>query len=204
MNFGERLKQRRKEVEISVEDLAKYIGKNRATIYRYEKGDIENIPIDLLNPLAEALQTTPQYLMGWEQSTNRSTKHGITFGDAIRRLRMANRMNLEETSEELGITTNELQMYESGVVQIPVDVIASVTELFNVTFSEIVGVHIRKGINEDMAQVSINEKMAKQYEEWYKAVGPVTFTKEEHDRLIDFAKFLLYSRNKGENNNEIN
>lgn len=65
MNVGDRIKQRRKDLHMSVEELAKQLGKNRATIYRYEKGDIEHLPIDVLEPLAIALDTTPQYLMGW-------------------------------------------------------------------------------------------------------------------------------------------
>lgn len=64
MSFGERLKQRRLKLHISAGELASLIGKNRATIYRYEKGDIGNIPLDIIDPLAEALDTTPEYLMG--------------------------------------------------------------------------------------------------------------------------------------------
>lgn len=51
---------------MSADDLGKKLGKDRSTIYRYEKGDIENLPLDILEPIAAALYTTPQYLMGWE------------------------------------------------------------------------------------------------------------------------------------------
>lgn len=63
---GERIKRRRKELELSVDDLADKIGKNRATIYRYESDEIENLPLNILEPLAQALGVTPAYLMGWE------------------------------------------------------------------------------------------------------------------------------------------
>lgn len=66
MNIGNRIKQRRIALDISAEDLAAMIGKSRATLYRYENGDIENLPTTVLEPLAEALETTPAYLMGWE------------------------------------------------------------------------------------------------------------------------------------------
>lgn len=52
---------------MSADKLGEVLGKDRSTIYRYEKGDIENLPLDILEPIAKALQTTPQYLMGWEQ-----------------------------------------------------------------------------------------------------------------------------------------
>ena len=49
------------------DELAKHLGKDRSTVYRYEKGDIENMPLDVLEPIAKALNTTPAYLMGWEE-----------------------------------------------------------------------------------------------------------------------------------------
>lgn len=65
MDIGNRIKQRRIDLDISAEDLSDMIGKSRATIYRYENGDIKNMPTTVLEPLAEALRTTPEYLMGW-------------------------------------------------------------------------------------------------------------------------------------------
>ncbi len=67
---GNRIKKRRKELGLSVEDVAFELGKNRATVYRYESNDIENMPASVLEPLAEILQTTPAYLMGWEDDPN--------------------------------------------------------------------------------------------------------------------------------------
>lgn len=67
MTIGNRIKQRRKELNISADKLAELLGKNRATIYRYESDEIENLPLSILEPLANALQTTPGYLMGWDE-----------------------------------------------------------------------------------------------------------------------------------------
>lgn len=66
MNIGQRIKQRRLELGLSADDIAEKIGKNRATVYRYESGEIEDLPTSILEPLAKALSTTPAYLMGWE------------------------------------------------------------------------------------------------------------------------------------------
>lgn len=73
MRIGERIKQRRLELGYTADALAKLLNKNRATIYRYENGDIENMPIDVLEPLAKALNTTPAYLMGWQEPYQGST-----------------------------------------------------------------------------------------------------------------------------------
>lgn len=70
MTIGQRIKARRKELHISADELGKKLGKDRSTIFRYEKGDIENLPLDILKPIADALGVTPAYLMGWEKDTN--------------------------------------------------------------------------------------------------------------------------------------
>lgn len=66
MTVGERIKFRREQLGLSVEEVAKKLGKSRATIYRYESNEIENMPITVLEPLAKILLVSPAYLMGWE------------------------------------------------------------------------------------------------------------------------------------------
>lgn len=68
LTTGQRIKDRRKAIDISAEKLAEMLGVSPATIYRYENGDIEKIPGDRLGPIATALRTTPAYLMGWVDS----------------------------------------------------------------------------------------------------------------------------------------
>lgn len=70
MNIGDRIKNRRINLDLTADDLAVRVGKSRATIYRYENGDIENLPTTVIEPLAEALYTTPAYLMGWTDDPN--------------------------------------------------------------------------------------------------------------------------------------
>lgn len=76
-SIGDRIKQRRLEIGLSVDQVADKIGKNRATVYRYESSEIEKFPIDVLTPLAEALRTTPAYLMGWDDSAQVPTPSNI-------------------------------------------------------------------------------------------------------------------------------
>jgi len=48
MKIGDRINKRRKELKLSADQsadqLGELLGKNRATIYRYESSEIENIP----------------------------------------------------------------------------------------------------------------------------------------------------------------
>lgn len=68
MRVGERIKQRRKELKMSADDLAARVGVSRATIFRYEKGDIEKVGPEVLKKIADTFNTSPADLMGWEDS----------------------------------------------------------------------------------------------------------------------------------------
>lgn len=70
MNTAEIIKKRRKELGYNADYIAKELGVSRSTIFRYENGDIEKMPIDILEPLSRILHTTPAYLMGWEDTVS--------------------------------------------------------------------------------------------------------------------------------------
>lgn len=67
MELGQRLKSKRLEKNMTLEDLGKKANVSRATIQRYESGVITNIPSDKIELLASALDVSPAYLMGWEE-----------------------------------------------------------------------------------------------------------------------------------------
>jgi transcriptional regulator with XRE-family HTH domain len=63
MKLGQKIRMLRKQNNMSVEELAQKIGKDRATVYRYEKGEIENLPVTALEPIAAALNVDPADLL---------------------------------------------------------------------------------------------------------------------------------------------
>lgn len=69
MSVGQRIKKRRKEIKMSADEIAEKLNVSRSTIFRYEKGDIEKLPTNIIEELADILQTTPGYLMGWEDAS---------------------------------------------------------------------------------------------------------------------------------------
>ncbi len=62
--IGQRIKQRRKQLNISADDVARLLKISRSTVFRYENGRIRKVPADILEKLAEILLTTPAYLIG--------------------------------------------------------------------------------------------------------------------------------------------
>jgi transcriptional regulator with XRE-family HTH domain len=65
MSTGSRIRERRKHLGLSADQLAEKLGVSRSTVFRYENGDIEKVPLDYLGVLSSVLCTTPEYLMGW-------------------------------------------------------------------------------------------------------------------------------------------
>ena len=66
--IGKNIKNLRLNQQKTLDDIAKKTGVSRQTIQRYESGVISNIPSDKIEKIATALNTTPAYLMGWEDS----------------------------------------------------------------------------------------------------------------------------------------
>lgn len=71
MSIGTRMKERRLQLNKTLEEVGSVVGVSKATIQRYEKGAITNIPSDKIEKIAKALSTTPAFLMGWEDKSNR-------------------------------------------------------------------------------------------------------------------------------------
>lgn len=62
----ERMKNRREELNMSYQTLSEKVGISKSTLQRYETGFIKNMPVDKLEDIANALNVSPAYLMGWE------------------------------------------------------------------------------------------------------------------------------------------
>lgn len=65
MTIGEKIKCMREIQEKTQEWLSLAVGTTKQTIYKYENNIIKNIPYDRISAIAQALNTTPAYLMGW-------------------------------------------------------------------------------------------------------------------------------------------
>ena len=62
-----RMKTRREELNMSYQTLSEKVGISKSTLQRYETGYIKNMPVDKLEEIANALEISPLYLMGWEE-----------------------------------------------------------------------------------------------------------------------------------------
>lgn len=68
--IGMRLKEARRNKQMTLDEVAKIVGVSRATIQRYESGTIANIPPDKLSILAQIFGTNIDYLINGTKLNN--------------------------------------------------------------------------------------------------------------------------------------
>lgn len=183
MMIGKKIKDLRTELNMSVDELAEKLGKNRATIYRYEKGDIGNLPLDVLEPLATALKTTPAYLMGWDTDENDDLDN-LSVGKLLKLIRTQHKMTTEEYSKQIGIKPETLEKYESGEKHIPISVVNTLSEYYRLVTAG--------GIESERDGVVRVREV--RFKEWTKEFGHIKFTDEEYKKIFEYCKFLVYLR----------
>ena len=74
LKIGEIIKNLRIQCRYTQEELAEAIGTTKQTIHKYETGIISNIPASKIKAIADKLNTTPAYLMGWSEHKSENNK----------------------------------------------------------------------------------------------------------------------------------
>ena len=83
--MSKKIKELRLAKHMTLEQVSKIVGVGKSTVRKWETGMIANMKRDKIALLAEALSTTPAYLMGWNEDTNNTknspSAQSITEGE---------------------------------------------------------------------------------------------------------------------------
>lgn len=79
MAKGERIKKLRELRGLTQVELAEKIDVTKQNLYKYENDVITNIPSDKIELIAEALNTTPAYIMGWSESPQQEPSNMVNL-----------------------------------------------------------------------------------------------------------------------------
>lgn len=81
--IGSRIRNRREELGLSQDELGKRLGyKSRSSINKIEL-DQQNLTQSKIKAIAEALETTPAYIMGWDEPDQKLDKENLKFFDNL-------------------------------------------------------------------------------------------------------------------------
>ena len=86
LELYKRIKSRREELNMTQDALAKKVGyKSRTSIHKIELG-LTDLPQSKIMEIADALSTTPEYLMGWTSEVSNRNKDEAELVDGYRSL----------------------------------------------------------------------------------------------------------------------
>lgn len=111
IKIGERIRQRRKALNISVVDVAAYTGLSKATIHRYESGDIKDIKLPVLETIAVILDVNPMWLIGKSETMER-----LEYKTTNLLIALDHVIDFVNKSPRLTAGTRQLTNYEKFIV----------------------------------------------------------------------------------------
>lgn len=105
MVWNERIKQLRKELRLTLKEVAAKLGVTEGTAQRYENS-IKSIPYEVIVAYSKIFHCSPAYLMGWENEVKDAdfTPEEVGIINAFRR---ADEIDRESVRRTLGIRNYE-------------------------------------------------------------------------------------------------
>lgn len=70
MEMGEKIKFHREQLHMTLEELGNKVGVGKSTVRKWENGMIANMRRDKIAKIANALNVSPGYLMGWTENSD--------------------------------------------------------------------------------------------------------------------------------------
>lgn len=105
MNIGDRVRLLREKKGMTQEELATQLGyKSKSSVTHIERG--RDIPRSMVVKLADILDTTPAYLMGWEDKS-------VSQGEKIRLLREQMSLSQSDLALKTGYPLESIIKYEN-------------------------------------------------------------------------------------------
>lgn len=92
MGLSNILRKRRKELGLTLAEIAVKMNVSEATVQRWESGNIKNMRQERISRLAEVLHVTPAYLMGWEEEPIQEQRKEAAQMDSLTREEIENEL----------------------------------------------------------------------------------------------------------------
>lgn len=111
--INERIKEMRIKNNLTLAEVADYLGVTEATAQRYESGSIKTIKHDIICKLADFFKCDPGYLMGWSNNNN-AVNSTITNSAVVQGNHATNLIVKNDGSKKLSNQATELlRIFES-------------------------------------------------------------------------------------------
>lgn len=144
MEFKDLVYKKRKELGLSMDELGKKVGVSKATILRWESGEIVNVRRDKIVKLAAALNTTPAYLMGWGEPQKFSTN--------IKKLMLLRNINSEILAAETKISLKKIERFLENTENPTKQEAETLSNYFNVSYVDLLSGDIEYELEDEKSK----------------------------------------------------
>lgn len=82
--MGMRIHNKRRELDLTLEELGKKLGVQKSAISKWEKGEVVNIKREYIDKMAKIFDVSPQWLMGYETAPEVTLTYEAPGHDTIK------------------------------------------------------------------------------------------------------------------------
>lgn len=98
---ADRIKELRKIANLSQEELGRRVGLQRAAINKYERGLVTNIPLSVVEKMAQVLDVSPTYIVGWNNDSPNPLSTEVKILQGVKQFYGDDSIDLLESYTEL-------------------------------------------------------------------------------------------------------
>lgn len=194
--ISERLKDLRKEFNVTQNKVANYIGVARATYTNYESGK-KKPPYEQLIKLSKFFNVSTDYLLGITNNKDaicklKTTENTLEFGERIKELRNTRKTTQKEMADILGVDRSTYIGYETDKTKPSYEILLKLADYFSVSIDFLTG---REELTPDkkLAILLYDKDMQTAFEDYN------NWTVEEKEDLLNYIEFQKMKRNKDKN-----
>lgn len=158
-SIQKRIKSRRIELGLSYQQLAERTNISKSTLQRYETGFIKNFPLDKLWILADALETTPNWILSLNTADELPKKQYDIFLKNMNSLMEANHLNFQKLSKKSDLPITLLKSMSTGKIIVSSSVLSLIANSLNVTLGIMLNENLSINTNEKIKLVSEIDKL---------------------------------------------
>lgn len=144
MDKGSRIKVARESKNLTQEELGSLCGTTKQTIFKYENNIVTNIPTDRLEKIAEVLDVTPAYLMGWEKAMLKTVAEDRQSGRTQAKEDMFCLFGTEHTASDLRLQGDKVALlyYKAMDRQAAPELLGLIGEVEGMGYSELENIRL--------------------------------------------------------------
>lgn len=172
------IKHQREILNLTLEEIGKYVGVGKSTVKKWESGNIKNMRRDKIQKLSEILQVSPDYLMGWSNKG---------YSSKLKRLREKETLSLEDVANKTSLSLEDLTKIENNeYVKLTNENLCELSTVLNIDQDEMIKIFMNDLAYRAITSPDIlDDKLANYVINFYEQIGDTTNKNEPNNNRAE-------------------